>query len=171
MSDFDLRKAIRVIASERDEWDLDTLTDLVIKATPRNQVAASYRLALRDFIRVEIGNPRHDDSRPGQGTYDDHMSLAGAASLPNHARSRAALARAGFRLRVHVGPGSWKSIEVCTAAELLYAAAECDRMAEFNARRADQYRSLVKLLEEHGATTVGDLSTEIVEKVLGDDDH
>lgn len=169
MTDFDLRQSIRVIASERDEWDLDTLTDLVIKATPRNQVAAAYRLALREFVRIELGN-QPQNSRPGQGNDDGHNRFAGAGTS-NHTRSRAALARAGFRLRIHAGPGSWKAIEVCTAAELMYAATECDRMAEFNARRADQYRSLVKLLEEHGAATVGDLATDIVEEVLGDDDH
>lgn len=170
MSDFDLRQSIRVIASERDEWDLDTLVDLVVKATPRNQVAAAYRLTLREFVRIELGN-QPQNSRPDQRPVDALRDTVGAGSLPNHSRSRTALARAGFRMRIHVGPGSWKSIEICTAAELMYAAAECDRMAEFNARRADQYRSLVKLLEEHEAETVADLPVEIVEKVLGDDDH
>lgn len=169
MSDFDLRREIRVIASERDGWDLDSLTDLVVKATPRSQLAAAYRLALREFVRIELGRDS-TDSRPGQEPLDDHYASAGAGT-PNHARSRAALARAGFRMRIHTGPGEWKAIEVCTAAELLYAAAECDRMAEFNARRADQYRSLVKLLEENDADTVGDLPGDIVEKVFTDDDH
>ncbi len=168
-SDFDLRQLVHATAAKQDGWTLDDLVDQVSAATPRKMVPFAYVQALREYARIELGNLRPSDSQPGQEARDSQAMAAGLG--PNHDRSRAALARAGFRTQVHVGPGSWKAIGLCTSAELLYAAAECDRMAEFNARRADRYRLLVKVMDEHSAERVQDLPIEIVEKVFTDDDH
>ncbi len=167
--DFDLRQLVHEIASKEDGWTLDALVEQVYAATPRKMFPFAYKQALREYARIELGHLPTQDSQPGQSTAESQGSPAGLGH--NHHRSRAALARAGFRMQVHVGPGSWKAIGLCTSAELLYAAAECDRMAEFNAQRADQYRALVKVMAESGAGQVKDLPTEIVEKVFTDDDH
>lgn len=168
MKTFDLRKLVHEIGATRDEWSLDDLVDRVAAATPRREIKTAYRQALREYARIELSN-LPSDSQSGQSRVENHSSGAGLG--PNVNRSRAALARAGFRLQVHVGPGAWKAIETCTAAELLYAAAECDRMAEFNAARADQYRRLVKVMHEAGVELAGELPVEIVEGVFTDDDH
>lgn len=168
MTDFDLRETMRTITFEQDEWDLDSLVEQVYDATPSRHLRDAYRMTLREFVRQELTRLKQN-SRPDQNNFDTQESHVGPGT--NHSRSRSALARAGFRMQVHVGDNSWKSIEQCTAADLMYAAAVCDRMAEFNAARAEQYRVLVKAMEERGAEHVGDLPAEIVEKVLTDDDH
>lgn len=168
MTDFDLRQTVRDVARERDSWDLDALAARVFESTPPKQIRAAYLVALREYARVELSRFTQD-SQPGHGRNDAQSGTAGLG--PNVDRSRVALARAGFRMQIHVGPGAWKAIQLCTAAELLYAAAECDRMAEFNAARAQQYRDLVKVMAEHEAERVADLPVEIVEGVFGDDDH
>lgn len=168
MTEFDLPETMRTVMADRDEWDLDSLVEQVYKATPARQLRDAYRAALRGFITRELTR-FSQNSRPDQNGSDTQQRPAGPGA--NFDRSRSALIRAGFRQQINVGDNTWKAIEQCTAADLMYAAAVCDRMAEFNAARAQQYRTLVKVMTEHDAERVADLPAEIVEKVLTDDDH
>lgn len=159
---FNLRETIREIAMTRDEWDLSALVNATHVATPRDEIDAAYREALREIVRVELGNAK--TSRPGHRAIDTHAANAGAGH--NHAGSRTALARAGFRRQIHAASDTWKSLLSCTADELTYAAEECERMASANAASAERYRRLVKLMIEHGAAIVAELPESAIAEVF-----
>jgi len=161
---FDLRHLVREIVSSQDCWDLDDLIAEVVRKTPRRDLWIAYRTALREYARIELGNTT--SSRPDHDHADAHAPDVGPGPIPNITRSRAALARAGFRRQIHVGPGAWKVLGLCTAGELLNAAAECDVMADANAKSARRYRLLASTMAEHGVTLVQDLPAEIVERIF-----
>lgn len=182
MDDFDLTHLVSRTIAERTEWDLDELVAAVNARTRQRELKAAYRQALPAFVRVQLGHtPRpdytaHDGQIPpvgfgevptssSQNTPDAHRRVAGAGG--NLANSRAALLRrAGLRTRIHVADGLWRHIDQCTAADLLYAAAECDRMSELNAAAADRYRRLAKALTERDAERVVDLPAAVLAKVF-----
>jgi len=161
---FDLRHLVQGIVSSKDSWNLDDLVTEVVARTSRKHLWVAYRTALREYARIELGN--HTDTRPDQQSGDTQQLPVGPGPSQNVTRSRAALARAGFRHQIHVGPGAWKLLGLCTSAELLNAAAECDRMAEYNAERSRQYRMLANAMTEHGVGVVQDLPPEVVERIF-----
>lgn len=182
---FDLRQHIRDVLAETTEENLDVLTAMVFDRTPHNAIREAYRQALTEAVRVEL--PRA--IRPDQGTIDTHIRIIGAdqdsttggsqaiadthgATAPsgggNVRNSRAArLRRARFRLNVHVGQRTFRNILDCTAEDLLFAAAECDRMAEANAQAAERYRRLVKVMNQRQVEKVADLTDEEIEEAIG----
>lgn len=182
---FDLRQHIRDVLAETTEENLDTLTAMVFDRTPRNAIREAYRQALTEAVRAEL--PRA--IRPDQMTLDTHSATIGAGSdsttggshqLPdtqgdpapsgggNVRNSRAArLRRARFRLNVHVGQRTFRNILDCTAEDLLFAAAECDQMAEANAQAAERYRRLAKVMNQRQVGKVADLTDEEIEEAIG----
>lgn len=182
---FDLRQHIRDVLAETTEENLDVLTAMVFDRTPHNAIREAYRQALTEAVRVEL--PRA--IRPDQMTPDTQTAFIGAGSDSttggSHQRpdthrgfapsgggnvrnSRAArLRRARFRLNVHVGQRTYRNILDCTVEDLLFAAAECDRMAEANAQAAERYRRLVKVMNQRQVEKVGDLTDEEIEEVVG----
>lgn len=183
---FDLRRHIRDILAETTEENLDILTAMVFDRTPHNAIREAYRQALTEAVRAEL--PRA--IRPDQTGADTQPVIIGAGSdsttgeggqsapdtqnactLPgggNVRNSRAArLRRARFRLNVHVGQRTFRNILDCTAEDLLFAASECDRMAEANAQAAERYRRLVKVMLQRQVEKVADLTDEEIEEVIG----
>ena len=182
---FDLRQHIRDVLAETTEENLDILTAMVFDRTPHNAIREAYRQALTEAVRAEL--PRA--IRPDHGTPDTHTPVIGAGSdsttggsqvqndthrnitFPgggNIRNSRAArLRRARFRLNVHVGRRTFRNILDCTVEDLLFAAAECDRMAEANAQAAERYRRLVKVMNQRQVEKVADLTDEEIEEVIG----
>jgi|ADGO01.1.fsa_nt_gi hypothetical protein len=182
---FDLRQHIRDVLAETAEENLDILTAMVFDRTPHNAIREAYRQALTEAVRAEL--PRA--IRPDQRVADTHSSSIGAGSdsttggsqsLPDTHRSHAPsgggnvrnsraarLRRARFRLNVHVGQRTFRNILDCTAEDLLFAAAECDRMAEANAQAAERYRRLVKVMLQRQVEKVADLTDEEIEEVIG----
>lgn len=185
MTTFDLRQHIRDVLAETTEENLDILTAMVFDRTPHNAIREAYRQALTEAVRAEL--PRA--IRPDHGTPDTHTPVIGAGSDSttggsqslsdthrSHApsgggnvrNSRAArLRRARFRLNVHVGQRTFRNILDCTAEDLLFAASECDRMAEANAQAAERYRRLVKVMLQRQVEKVADLTDEEIEEVIG----
>lgn len=184
---FDLRQHIRDILAETAEENLDTLTTLVFDRTPRNATREAYRQALTEAVRAELpGATRPDhrsddahaipigagsDSTTGEG--HTRLDTHGTDTLPgggNVRNSRAArLRRARFRLNVHVGQRTFRNILDCTAEDLLFAASECDQMAEANAQAAERYRRLVKVMNQRQVEKVAELTDEEIEEVVGDE--
>lgn len=184
---FNLRDHIRDILAETAEENLDALTALVFDRTPRNAIREAYRQALTEAVRAEL--PRA--TRPDQRSSDTQSLAIGAGSDSttggSHQRpdthrgfapsgggnvrnSRAArLRRARFRLNVHVGQRTYRNILDCTAEDLLFAAAECDQMAQANAQAAERYRRLVKVMNQRQVEKVADLTDEEIEEVVGDE--
>ena len=182
---FDLRQHIRDILAETTEENLDVLTTIVFERTPHDAIREAYRQALTEAVRAEL--PRA--IRPDQGAIATHTATIGAgsdstteerhpildtqsAAAPsgggNVRNSRAArLRRARFRLNVHVGRRIFRNILDCTVEDLLFAAAECDQMADANAQAAERYRRLVKVMNQRQVEKVGDLTDEEIEEAVG----
>lgn len=182
---FDLRQHIRDVLAETTEENLDTLTAMVFDRTPRNAIREAYRQALTEAVRAELPRairPDHTaaDTQPviiGAGsdsttggsqdiadTHDD-CAPSGGGNVRNSRAAR--LRRARFRLNVHVGQRTFRNILDCTAEDLLFAAAECDRMAEANAQAAERYRRLVKVMNQRQVEKVADLTDEEIEEAIG----
>lgn len=182
---FDLRRHIRDVLAETTEENLDILTAMVFDRTPHNAIREAYRQALTEAVRAEL--PRAirpdqrscDTQRPAIGAGSDSTTGGShsrpdtqlASTLPgggNIRNSRAArLRRARFRLNVHVGQRTFRNILDCTVEDLLFAASECDRMAEANAQAAERYRRLVKVMNQRQVEKVADLTDEEIEEVVG----
>jgi hypothetical protein len=157
--DFDLKAVTRqVIASTDDPWTLDDLIDAVDAQTPARVRREAYRQALREFVRVVMG--QHERVVAEVDEPDDETELESDVRRPvpdNVATSRVALLRAGYRARIHAAPGIWKRLGDCTPDEVEFAAQENRRMAAANTAMADRYERLAKLMRDVGAATVADL--------------
>lgn len=184
---FNLRDHIRDILAETAEENLDALTALVFDRTPRNAIREAYRQALTEAVRAELPRATRPDQRSsdtqslaigagsdsttgeGQATFDTQRSstLLGGGNVRNSRAAR--LRRARFRLNVHVGQRTFRNILDCTAEDLLFAAAECDQMAQANAQAAERYRRLVKVMNQRQVEKVADLTDEEIEEVVGDE--
>lgn len=184
---FDLRQHIRDILAGTTEENLDILTAMVFDRTPHNAIREAYRQALTEAVRAELPRAiRPDqtgadtqpviigagsDSTTGEGGHmapDTQSTSTPSPGGGNVRNSRAArLRRARFRLNVHVGQRTFRNILDCTAEDLLFAAAECDRMAEANAQAAERYRRLVKVMLQRQVEKVADLTDEEIEEVIG----
>lgn len=184
---FNLRDHIREVLAGTAEENLDALTALVFDRTPRNAIRQAYRQALTEAVRAEL--PRA--TRPGQSQFDAQRGGAGAGqdsstgggqggfeTQPSHTlpgggnvrNSRAAMfRRARFRMNVHVGSRTFRNILDCTADDLLFAATECDQMAEANAQAAERYRRLVKVMNQRAVEKVSELTDEEIAEVVGDE--
>jgi hypothetical protein len=162
---FDLADTTRQIIDSRPAWTLDDLAEAVDKATPAVTRRVAYRDALREYVRTAMtGHARRppDTAPTGQSKPDTQVEGVGEGG-PNLAASRVALFRAGYRAKVHAGPGTWKDLTDCTADELDFAAAENERMAEANAAAAQRYRQLAKAMRAANAATVADLDPALLE--------
>lgn len=179
---FILRRHIREVLDETGETDIETLADAVYARTPRNEIREAYRQALSDQVRKVLGYhaPHLDRDEVGMGSTSaigrGHNSTdtqtghtpSGGGNIRN---SRAALLRRN-RFRVHVWLGQGvpeKHVLECTRDNLEFAAAESDRNAQSNARRARQYRRLVKIMTDRGVSTVGELIDDDIEEALNDE--
>lgn len=182
---FDLRQHIRDVLAETTEENLDILTAMVFDRTPHNAIREAYRQALTEAVRAELPRATRPDHfradtqnlRVGAGSDsttggsqvqpDTHRSHApsGGGNVRNSRAAR--LRRARFRLNVHVGQRTFRNILDCTAEDLLFAAAECDRMAEANAQAAERYRRLVKVMNQRQVEKVADLTDEEIEEAIG----
>lgn len=182
---FDLRQHIRDILAETTEENLDILTAMVFDRTPHNAIREAYRQALTEAVRAELPRATRPDQRscdtqrPAIGAGSDSIAgeghpypdtqkartLSGGGNVRNSRAAR--LRRARFRLNVHVGQRTFRNILDCTAEDLLFAAAECDRMAEANAQAAERYRRLVKVMNQRQVEKVADLTDEEIEEAIG----
>lgn len=185
MTTFDLRQHIRDVLAETTEENLDILTAMVFDRTPHNAIREAYRQALTEAVRAELPRATRPDQREldaqvgrigagsdsttgGSQVRPDTQILRAPSGGGNVRNSRAArLRRARFRLNVHVGQRTFRNILDCTAEDLLFAAAECDRMAEANAQAAERYRRLVKVMLQRQVEKVADLTDEEIEEVIG----
>ncbi|DAZ89914.1 Uncharacterised protein [Mycobacteroides abscessus subsp. abscessus] len=62
--------------------------------------------------------------------------------------------------RVHVGANDWKRLGDCTAGDLEFCIAEREIQINRTHQQIDNYRHLIKLMDEHHAETVDQLPRE-----------
>lgn len=193
VTDFHLREHIRQVLATTPGENVDVLVAAVFAATPVTDYAEAYRQALAPLVRVALATAERPDPQTAQldqlvnDTQGDVIELGtstdGEEAIsrtkpmqgsplpvgPNLRNSRVALLRRSrYRMSVWVGDGVYRDILDCTLADLERAASESDKLAAENQAAADRYRKLVKVMTEHGAETVNDLTEEQLREVLGD---
>jgi hypothetical protein len=194
---FHLREHVRHVLATTPGENIDELAAAVFAATDPADYAEAYRQALAPIIRValasaerpdttdprldqEVGDTHGKSIEPGTNSGDGEETSVAATSIPdsslpvagpNLRNSRAArlLRRNRFRQSVWIGEGVYRDIMECTVADLEHAAAESEKLAAENQAAADRYRKLVKVMAEHGAETVNDLTEEQLAEVFGDE--
>lgn len=157
MTDFDLRKLVREVCENSEVADPAQLAKEVNQRIKRQERDAALEAALPLFVRVELGQMRMSTHRVRPG--------------PQSSRKVAGIRETWRRMlrdRINVGPdvSDWKFLADCTATDLDYAASIREENARRNAARAEQYRQLAELLEEHGVATVGELPDETLGTAL-----
>lgn len=160
MTDFDLRKLVRDVCENSTVADPAALAKEVNQQIKRTERDAALEAALPLFVQNILGQLRMRSHRP-------------VPVIPQPSRKVQGIRETWRRMlrdRINVGPdvSDWKFLADCTAEDLDYAASIREEHARRNAARAEQYRQLAELLEEHGVDTVGELPDGTLGSALGD---
>jgi hypothetical protein len=168
MSDFSLSVLVGEVCRDSDILVPDLLAKEVNRRIRKADREAALQEALEAYVGQYVARHRSSFSIPpgGQTGLDTHRTCAAGGHSHKVAAIRD-IARS-LRDRVSVGPGEWKFLADCTAENLAYAAAMREEHARRTYARAQQYRRLGELLDEHGVSTVGELPRSVLGDELGE---
>lgn len=160
MTDFDLRKLVREVCDTSEIADPAQLAKEVNGRLKRQERDAALEACLPLFVQTVLGQMRMSTHRPEPTAPQESRKVRGIREAW----------RRMLRDRISVGPneGDWKFLSDCTGTDLDYAASIREEHARRNMARAEQYRQLAELLEEHGVTTVGELPDDTLGSALGE---
>lgn len=160
MTDFDLRKLVRDVCENSTVADPAALAKEVDRRIKRQERDSALEACLPLYVQRELGQMRMATHRPAPATPQSSRKVQGIRETW----------RRMLRDRINVGPdvADWKFLADCTAEDLAYAASIREEHARRNAARAEQYRQIAELLEEHGVDTVGELPDTTLGSALGD---
>lgn len=157
MSELNLRAMVREVCDTSDYPDPAMIAKEVNRRLKKTERDAALELVLPVFVQNVIGQ----------------MRMGHSHAPPKSSRKVSSIREAWRRVlrdRINVGPepGDWKFLGDCGADDLTYAAAIREEHARRNAARAEQYRRVAELLDEHGVPFVKDLPDHVLGPVLED---
>lgn len=169
---FSLRQLIREVAETSVLADPGALAEEVARLVPDEHIQTAFAEMLRGYVRQVLSEDRTFPFLPQPRTTPEDKSRPRAGRPANRSRKVAGIREAWAKVlseRVHVGPAptDWKLFGDCTVDDLDFMAGEREQIAEANHVKAEQYRKVRKLLVEHGASTVRDLPSRVLDDAFG----
>lgn len=160
---FNLRDVVRGVLHETDLTDPGDVAGAVLVRIPARKSREALSQALRQYVRVVIGQTRMD--------HPAEPDTAGPSKPRYHSWKVAGIRdywddwQRQLRQRMH-GAGEWKMLGDFTYEDLIAAAAERRALAERNAAAADQFQRWADLLIEYDVTRFGDLPADVQASAL-----
>jgi hypothetical protein len=168
MSEFSLSHLVREVCRDSDILAPDLLAKEVNRRIRKTDRDAALQDALESYVGQYVARHRSGFTvSPGGQTVRDAHNPAAAGGHSHKVAAIRDIARS-LRDRVSVGPDEWKFLSDCTADNLAYAAAMREEHARQTFARAQQYRRLAELLDEHAVSTVGELPRSVLGDELGE---
>lgn len=146
---FDPHATARQIIADTDLTDPSEIADAVYDRTPEDAVHDAYRHILRNTAREAIRTANMQASSPPSEP----------RRTPNRSSRVSAIKRthvAYFDQRVFAN-GDWKLLRDCTRDDVLDLAAQRQEIADRNAAKAAEFRSIHDRMVTANVTVVGDL--------------
>jgi hypothetical protein len=170
VSEFSLSRLVREVCRDSDIIAPDLLAKEVNRRIRKADRDAALQEALESYVGQYVARHRSgfSVSPGGQPCADAHSGSAAGGHSHKVAAIRDIARSLRDRVSVGAGPGEWKFLADCTAENLAYAAAMREEHARRTYARAQQYRRLAELLDEHGVSTVGELPRSVLGDELGE---
>lgn len=151
MSGFDLRATCLAALDKAESPDPAVVADQVAESIDSRYLRVALRAALRSYMPSLVARQRtrRPDPSPGNGS----------------SKWRSASDR--LHVAFAIGDRQWKWLRDCTADDLMAGVDARRALAAGTIREADRYEALAKLVAERGVGTVGGLSSDDLDEVLG----
>lgn len=147
---FDPHATARQIITETNLTDPTEIADAVYDRTPEDAIHEAYRLILRNTAREAIRTANMQASSTPEPRRNPNRSSRVAAIKRTHI--------AYFDQRVFAN-GNWKLLRDCTREDVLDLAAQRQEIADRNAAKDDEFRSIHDQMVTANVTVVGDLES------------
>lgn len=164
-AEYSLLADVQSILHDTSLSDPGEIADKVAESVPSKALRKCLRVTLRQYVAAVIRQER-DTTNPGSSHETADTQSASAAAGSSWKRNGI---RDGWRHHLtdrYAVAGEWMSLAEMTADHLVAAALEREQLAAANIARGARLRDWARLLNEHKATTFGDLPADVQARVL-----
>jgi len=180
MTNFDPRKASRIIRETTDLRDPDSIVEAMFSQVPRKDFPGLVKAQLRAIVVDDIGwdrsSLRHEVERHQQADQENSCRGQGEGANTHDTTAPAGLARRSASAKVLgirelceravdvtvLTATGWKRQGDCVPADFRYMAAQRHRMASLNLSVAATYDATADQMDAEGAATADDLKDKTV---------